>query len=39
LLQVIGALASPRRFARGLHGREQEGDQCADDRNDDQQLD
>jgi hypothetical protein len=39
LLQVVRALISPRRLARGLHGRQQQGDEDGDDRNDHQQLD
>ena len=39
LAQVIFALRSPRRFAGGLHGRQQEGYQHADDGDDNQKLD
>jgi hypothetical protein len=39
LLQIVDAAGAPRRFASGLHGRQQEGDQDGDDRNDDQKFD
>jgi hypothetical protein len=39
LLEVVAALHSAGGFAGGLHGRQEEGDQDADDRDHDQQLD
>jgi hypothetical protein len=39
LLEVVGALGTPGRFAGGLHGRQEQRDQDADNRNHDQQLD
>jgi len=39
LLQVIDALRPPGRFARGLHGGEQQRDQDRDDGDDHQELD
>ena len=39
LLQIVGADRPPGRLAGGLHGRQQQRDQNADDRNHDQQLD
>ena len=36
LSQVVGALRAPRRLARGLHGRQQQRDQHADDRDHDE---
>ena len=39
LLQVVGALGPPRRFACGLHRRQEQGDQDCDDRDHHQQLD
>jgi hypothetical protein len=39
LPDLVGTLASPRRFAGRLHRRQQERHQDADDRNDHQQLD
>jgi hypothetical protein len=38
LLQVVGALGSPGGFAGRLHRGKQQGDQNADNRDDDQQL-
>jgi hypothetical protein len=38
ILEVIGAAGSPRRFPGGLNRWQQEGDQYADDRDDNQQL-
>ena len=38
LFQMIQALGSPCRLAGRLHGRQQQGNQDADDRNDDQQF-
>lgn len=38
LLQVIGARHPPRRFPRGLHGRQQQRDEDADDRDHHQQF-
>jgi hypothetical protein len=39
LLQIVRALHPSRRFAGRLHGRKQQGNQNADDRDDDQKLD
>ena len=39
LLEVVAALQASGRFARRLHGRQQERDQDADDRDDDQEFD
>ena len=39
LLEVVGALGTPRGLARRLHGREQQGDQHGDDRDHHQKLD
>jgi hypothetical protein len=39
LLEIIAALHAPCGLARRLHGREQERDQDADDRDDHKQLD
>ena len=39
LLEVVAALAAPRRLAGGLHGRQQQGDQHRDDRDDHQKFD
>ena len=39
LLEVVGALGPPRRLARRLDRRQEQGDQDAHDRDDDQQLD
>jgi hypothetical protein len=39
LVQVVGALRAPRRLARGLHRRQQDRHEHADDRDHDQQLD
>jgi hypothetical protein len=39
LLEVVRALIAPSRFAGGLHRRQEEGHQDADDRNHHQQLD
>ena len=39
LLQVVDALAPPRRLARRLDRRQEQGDQHRDDRDHDQQLD
>ena len=39
LLQVVGALHPAGRLARRLHGRQQQGDQHADDRDHDEQFD
>ena len=39
LLQVIQALRAPGRLARRLHGRQEQGDQHADDGDHDQQFD
>jgi hypothetical protein len=39
LLRIVGAAGAPGRFAGVLHGRQQQGDQRADDRDNDQQLD
>jgi hypothetical protein len=36
LLDIVGALSSPRRFARRLHRRQQQRHQHADDGNDHQ---
>jgi hypothetical protein len=38
LLQVVGALDSPRRLACRLHGGEEQRDEHADDRDNDQEL-
>src|SRR5829696_3401778 len=38
LLQIIDALRASGRLASGLHGRQKQRNQNADDRNDDQQL-
>jgi hypothetical protein len=38
LLEVVGALRSPRRLARGLHGRQQQRDEDANDGNYHQQF-
>jgi hypothetical protein len=39
LLQVVGALGAPGGLAGTLHGRQEQGDEHADDRDDHQQLD
>src|SRR5437762_3323790 len=39
LLEVVAALRPPGRLASGLHRRQEQGDQNADDGNDDEQLD
>jgi hypothetical protein len=39
LLHVVDALGAPRRFSRGLHGRQKQRYQNADDRDHDQKLD
>ena len=39
LLEVVVALRAAGRLAGGLHGRQEQGDQDADDGDDDQQLD
>jgi len=39
LLEIVHALDSTRRLARRLHCREQHSDECADDRDHDQQFD
>jgi hypothetical protein len=39
LPQVIFALRAPRRLAGSLNGRKQQGDENADNRDNDQQLD
>jgi hypothetical protein len=39
LLEIVAALRPPGRFAGGLHGRQQQTNQDADDRDHDQQLD
>jgi hypothetical protein len=39
LPKIVLALRATRRFARGLNRRQDQGDEDADDRNDDQQLD
>ena len=36
LLEIVGALGAAGGFARTLHGRQQQGDQHRDDRDDDQ---
>ena len=39
LLEIVAALHSPGSLASGLHGRKQQRDQDADDRDDHKQLD
>ena len=39
LLDVIRTSGAPGRFASTLNGREQQADECADDRDHDEQLD
>jgi hypothetical protein len=39
LLEIVRTLCPPRRFAGGLHGRQQESHQNTDDGNDNQQFD
>jgi len=39
LLQVVDALAATGSLARRLHGRQEQGDQDTDDRDDHQELD
>jgi len=39
LLETVGTLDPPRRFASHLHGRKQKVDQYANNRNNDQEFD
>lgn len=39
LLDVVGTLDAPSRFARGLNGRQDHRHEYADDGNDDEELD